>query len=119
MRLEKRGTLYSGVTCPGGQSTAGDTLLRDRPLEPFRENFPLYGICPLFIFCTWESVSVLSQATRNALHGDDPLDQLAEDFAALDIENILTQTLFAVQPLSLSDRCALMVPECKCVCVCG
>ncbi len=61
---------------------------------------------------------VLSQATRNALHGDDPLDQLAEDFAALDIENILTQTLFAVQPLSLSDRCALMVPECECVCVC-
>ncbi len=89
------------------------------PLKPFLENFPLYGICPPFILLYLESLSVLSQATRNALHGDDPLDQLAEDFAALDIENILTQTLFAVQPLSLSDRCALMVPECECVCVCG
>ena len=54
-----------------------------------------------------------TQATRNALHGEDPLEKLGTDWNNLDIENILTHTLFAVQPLHLSDYCANMVPECK------
>ena len=53
------------------------------------------------------------QAARNALHSEEVLIQMSDDWAAIDIEAIIAQTLYAIQPLDVPQQYVNMVPQCK------
>lgn len=61
--------------------------------------------------------TVLLQAARNALRSEDVLMQMSEDWAAIDIEAIIAQTLYAIQPLDVPQQYMSMVPQCEFVAV--
>ena len=53
------------------------------------------------------------QAARNALRGEDVLIQLSEDWAALDLNMIVAQTLYSIQPLDVPEQYVDMIPHCE------
>ena len=53
------------------------------------------------------------QAARNALRGEDVLIQLSEDWAALDLNMIVAQTLYSIQPLDVPEQYVDMIPRCE------
>ena len=56
------------------------------------------------------------QAARNALRAEDSILQLKKDWMSLDLHTVFAHTLYAVQPLGVSQQYIEMVPECACVC---
>ena len=57
--------------------------------------------------------TVVMQAARNALRSEEVLIQMSDDWAAIDIEAIIAQTLYAIQPLDVPQQYMNMVPQCK------
>jgi len=55
------------------------------------------------------------QAARNALRAEDSILQLKKDWMSLDLHTVFAHTLYAVQPLGVSQQYIEMVPECTCV----
>jgi len=56
------------------------------------------------------------QAARNALRAEDSILQLKKDWMSLDLHIVFAHTLYAVQPLGVSQQYIEMVPECACIC---
>jgi hypothetical protein len=63
----------------------------------------------LFSACT----IIALQAARNALRSEEVLIQMSEDWAAIDVETIIAQTLYAIQPLDVPQQYMAMVPQCE------
>ena len=55
------------------------------------------------------------QAARNALRSEEVLVQMSEDWAAIDLETVVAQTLYAIQPLDVPQQ--YMVPQCEFIAV--
>lgn len=53
------------------------------------------------------------QAARNALRGEEVLVQMSEDWSALNVEAIVAQTLYTIQPLNVPEEYTDMVPDCE------
>ena len=72
----------------------------------------LYHTKLIFSLCT-----VVVQAARNALRSEEVLVQMSDDWAAIDVETIIAQTLYAIQPLDVPQQYMNMVPQCEFVIV--
>ena len=57
------------------------------------------------------------QAARNALRSEEVLVQMSEDWAAIDLETVVAQTLYAIQPLEVPQQYMNMVPQCEFIAV--
>ena len=53
------------------------------------------------------------QVTRNTLRANNMLDQLKEDWSAIDLLAVYTQVLYLLQPLSIPTHYQQMIPSCK------
>ena len=62
----------------------------------------------IFSLCT-----VVIQAARNALRSEEVLIQMSDDWAAIDVETIIAQTLYAIQPLDVPQQYMNMIPQCE------
>ena len=71
----------------------------------------------LIIGCCRLDDGVIIQAARNALRSEEVLIQMSEDWAAIDVETITAQTLYAIQPLDVPQQYTNMVPQCEFVIV--
>ena len=72
----------------------------------------IYHTKLIFSLCT-----VVVQAARNALRSEEVLVQMSDDWAAIDVETIIAQTLYAIQPLDVPQQYMNMVPQCEFVIV--
>ena len=65
------------------------------------------------IHCVHVTIFLSQQAARNALRSEDVLIQLSEDWAALDLNMIVAQTLYSIQPLDVPMQYVNMIPLCE------
>lgn len=70
-------------------------------------------VCKVCLLANVKVGVCVLQAARNAFKGEESLEQLESDWAGLNLQIVLAQTLYAIQPLNIPQHYLDMVPNCK------